>query len=133
MSNVHIKVWGSEEWIVNADYCGKILNLSAGYRCSIHNHKLKDETFLLIEGLVLLETWQLKNEKLEDYRSKVLDKYDSYRIFPGTPHRFTGILNSKIIEFSTHHEDSDSYRYSSSEKVPELEFLKMYVDIMEVE
>ncbi len=42
---------------------------------------------------------------------------DSVRIRPGTKHRFTGLEDSEIIEFSTHHEDSDSYREELSGKV----------------
>jgi len=32
-------------------------------------------------------------------------------------HRFTGLENSEIMEFSTHHEDEDSYRDELSGKV----------------
>jgi len=48
------KIWGSEEWLVNNElYCCKILNLKKGYRCSIHYHKDKDETFYVLKGIVL--------------------------------------------------------------------------------
>ena len=51
------KVWGHEEWIVNnPKYCGKKLVLKKGYRCSIHKHDIKDETFYILSGTVLLET-----------------------------------------------------------------------------
>lgn len=98
----HKKVWGSEEWIVNTpEYCGKILNLNSGFRCSMHYHQKKDETFYLIEGKILLE-----------YGSKrrIMVPGESQRIEPGVSHRFTGLDDSRIVEFSTHHEESDSYR-----------------------
>ena len=101
MEKVVQRVWGSEEWIVNKDYCGKILNLKKGFRSSIHYHKNKDETFYLLSGKVLLE---IGDEK------KVLEPGDIQIILPNQKHRFTGLEDSKIIEFSTHHEDSDSYR-----------------------
>ena len=41
----------------------------------------------------------------------------SILITPNTKHRFTGLENSEIMEFSTHHEDSDSYREEVSGKV----------------
>ncbi len=104
----HKKVWGSEEWIVNRDYCGKIMNLKKGFRCSIHYHKIKDETFLFLKGKVLLE---LENEK------RIMKPGEVVLIEPGVKHRFTGLENSKIIEFSTHHEDGDSYREVESGKV----------------
>jgi mannose-6-phosphate isomerase-like protein (cupin superfamily) len=109
VGETHSKVWGSEEWIANTEkYCGKILNLKKGFRCSIHYHKNKDETFYILSGEVLMEV----NEN-----AKVMKKGETQRIAPGTKHRFTGLANSKIIEFSTHHEEEDSYRDTQSEKV----------------
>jgi quercetin dioxygenase-like cupin family protein len=96
------KVWGSEEWIVNNElYCGKILNLKKGFRCSIHHHKNKHETFYILEGKVLLEL---------DEKKIIMNPGDVQILPPLQKHRFTPIIDSKIIEFSTHHEDSDSYR-----------------------
>ena len=102
------KVWGSEEWIVNRNYCGKKLILNKGFRCSMHYHKLKDETFYILKGKVLLEIGMKKHVMLPG---------DSMLIKPGQKHRFTGLEDSEIMEFSTHHEDSDSYRDEESGKV----------------
>ena len=103
-----LKVWGHEEIIVNRDYCGKKLILNKGFRCSMHYHKLKDETFYILSGKVLLEIGMKKWIMLPG---------DSMLIKPGQKHRFTGLEDSEIIEFSTHHEDSDSYRDEISGKV----------------
>jgi len=102
------KEWGKEIWIVNRDYCGKKLILNKGFRCSMHYHKNKDETFYILNGKVLLEIGMQKNIMLPG---------DSILIKPGQKHRFTGLEYSEIMEFSTHHEDSDSYREESSGKV----------------
>ena len=103
------KVWGSEEWIVNNEmYCGKILNLKKGFQSSFHHHKNKHETFYLLDGRVLLE---LEGEK------KIMSPGDSQILAPLQKHRFTPLEDSKIIEFSTHHEDSDTYRDTESEQV----------------
>mgnify|MGYP001328181883 CR=1 FL=1 len=49
------KGWGYEKWIVNTDeYCGKLLFFDEGKRCSWHYHNLKDETFYLQSGRILL-------------------------------------------------------------------------------
>ena len=95
------KIWGSEEWITNRDYCGKKLILNKGFRCSMHHHKNKDETFYILKGKVLMET---------DKQSLIMNEGESILIEPHTKHRFTGLEYSEIMEFSTHHEDSDSYR-----------------------
>ncbi|MEA2037357.1 MAG: cupin domain-containing protein [Nanoarchaeota archaeon] len=95
------KKWGNEIWIVNKDYCGKILVLNKGFACSMHCHKNKDETFYILKGKVLLET---------DKTREIMNAGESMLINPNTYHRFIGLEDSKILEFSTHHEDSDSYR-----------------------
>ncbi len=55
MEQIVKKQWGEEHWIVNREYCGKKLLLKKGFRCSIHQHPVKDETFHLQSGLVYLE------------------------------------------------------------------------------
>ena len=104
----HDKVWGSEEWIINRSYCGKILNLKKGFRCSIHHHKIKDETFYILDGKVLMEI---------DGTRRIMKPGDVQIIMPNQKHRFTGLEDSKIIEFSTHHREDDSYRDVESGKV----------------
>lgn len=104
------KVWGEEHWIVNREYAGKKMVLYKGKQCSLHFHKIKDETFYVIKGKVLLE----KNGE-----RKILLPGDAELILPGEAHRFTGLgnSNSEIIEFSTHHydeDDSDNFRIRPS-------------------
>ncbi len=50
---------------------------------------------------------------------------DVLRLEPKTDHRFTGIKDSQILEISTHHEEEDNYRTTSSEKVPDTEFAEL--------
>lgn len=96
------KEWGREIWMANTEkYCGKKLILRKGKRCSLHYHKKKDETFYLDSGRVLME---VNGEEM------IMQKGEATRIFPGVQHRFSGLEESIIIEISTHHEDSDSYR-----------------------
>jgi mannose-6-phosphate isomerase-like protein (cupin superfamily) len=103
------KVWGEEKWIVNNElYCYKKLYLYAGYRCSFHMHKIKDETFIIESGLVGMEYG-------DEY--KKMFKGDQVRIKPNVYHRFTGITDSVIIEISTTHSDDDSYRKTESEMI----------------
>ena len=103
------KVWGHEKWIENNDkYCSKILVLHKGYQCSMHYHKIKDETFLIQSGHVRFEL----NDKIIHMREG-----NFVRIKPGDKHRFTGIEDSVILEISTHHDEEDSYRLSESRAI----------------
>jgi len=114
------KVWGHEEWIVNNDkYCGKKMVLKKGFRCSLHKHKLKDETFYVASGKVLLEME-------EDGKSsqRILMPGDVQHIKIGLWHRFTGLADSEIFEFSTFHRENDSYRREMSGAV-DLEVLQL--------
>ena len=53
------KGWGFEKWIVNCEqYCGKLLYIAKGKKCSWHYHNKKDE--VPIDGLGgWRENWQV--------------------------------------------------------------------------
>lgn len=95
------KKWGEEQWIVNKEYCGKKLILKKNHRCSMHSHKEKDEVFYVQSGKVKLEI---------EGKAHILSRGDFVHIEPKVEHRFTGLEDSEIFEFSTHHDEDDSYR-----------------------
>lgn len=103
------KWWGYESIYVNNDlYCGKILTCNRDKWSSkgkFHYHKIKTETFIGLEGKTLLQikdgdtTWET-----------IIFRGESFTIPPKTKHRFMALTEqSKFIEVSSHHEDSDSY------------------------
>lgn len=101
------KGWGGEYWIHNDElYCGKKLVLLAGKRCSLHFHKLKTETFYVQSGRLKMELRHPDGREEE----LILGAGDALHLPPGTIHRFTGIEDSEIFEFSTQHFDEDSIR-----------------------
>ena len=114
------KTWGFELWIVNRDYCGKQLTVVPEKYCSVHTHLKKDETFYVIDGSLLLQYAEIEAyDFIKDeytwggcYKEVILQKGDSFRMYPKMYHRFTSATNHPctFIEFSSHHEDSDSYR-----------------------
>jgi mannose-6-phosphate isomerase-like protein (cupin superfamily) len=106
------KVWGEEHWLANDDFCCKELILKEDYRCSLHYHKNKDELFYVISGKVLIELNDIK---------EILIEGDWIRVKPYDKHRFTGLIDSVILESSTHHEDGDSYRIEPSGKFNNME------------
>lgn len=114
------KGWGWEEWIHNNElYCLKKLFCKQGKECSWHYHKLKDETFHLISGRLLV------HYSTDDFMSfdaiegpppdgirgwSILEPGDSFHIPPFLRHRFYGIQDSIFMEASTQHFDEDSIR-----------------------
>lgn len=126
------KKWGLEFWIVNSvfpPYCGKKLVLFKGFRVSFHKHKKKDEAFYIGSGLVIMKTDghivratmkegnSFTTEELNGEQEWKIKPGDSVRIYPGTYHSFGGLEESEIFEFSSHHDDSDTYRKDESGKM----------------
>lgn len=115
------KTWGHEDIVVNeeaANYCGKVLFVKQQYQCSIHKHKIKDETFLLRQGAIWLETGVDPNKLTGNW----IQENQRIRIVPETWHRFTALRDSELVEFSTFHRDEDSIRHCNGGKVSEQEY-----------
>lgn len=105
------KSWGHEHWIENNDlYCLKLLSCQDKIWSSsgkFHYHRVKDETFYVIEGLLELEYVQDDGIIV----SILMREGDSIRIKPNTKHRFRSTTpRCRFIEASTQHFDEDSVR-----------------------
>ncbi|HLH78214.1 MAG TPA: hypothetical protein VKV28_15525 [Candidatus Binataceae bacterium] len=108
---VHIepKGWGRELWIANGkEYCGKILEIAQGKRCSFHFHKLKAESFYLLSGRLKVRVKRSPEETvIEEFEMLPGQCMDVPR---GLVHQMEALEEARLIEFSTQHFDSDSYR-----------------------
>jgi quercetin dioxygenase-like cupin family protein len=103
------KGWGYELWIVNKkEYCGKLLYFYKGKRMSYHMHLLKDETFYIQSGKVILK--YSDGDDISKAEEVILIPGMSFYIYPGLRHQIIALENSEIFEFSTQHFDEDSYR-----------------------
>lgn len=102
------KGWGYEVIFVNNEkYCGKILVFKEGCKFSMHYHLIKQETWYVQKGDFIFTWIDTENgEKL----SKVLHQTDVVTIPIGMPHQLQALTDGEIIEVSTEHFDSDSYR-----------------------
>ena len=121
------KGWGWERWIVNgAAYCGKQLWFAKGKKFSFHFHKKKEETFFVADGKVTLiheaipKNFDLSNKAAcRDFYKAIcygrenvteLEAGDVFHVHTWMGHQIIAQTDALIYEFSTHHEDSDSYR-----------------------
>jgi len=103
------KGWGFEKWIVNCDkYCGKLLYFVKGKKCSWHYHKLKDETFYVQSGKILLKYYD--EDDIAYAHEIILSPGDKFHIYRGLRHQMTALQDTELFEFSTQHLDEDSYR-----------------------
>jgi mannose-6-phosphate isomerase-like protein (cupin superfamily) len=107
------KGWGKEQWLCNnEEYCGKLLEFNAGSKFSMHYHLNKREHFYVLKGFLILTFFNLQNA---DKKSHNLLEGQVVEIPRGVPHQIEAKENSVIIEISTHHEDSDSYRIAKGD------------------
>jgi mannose-6-phosphate isomerase-like protein (cupin superfamily) len=108
---VHVepKGWGREVWLANNPlYCGKILEINKGKRCSLHFHKLKTESFYLRAGTLKVRIKESpESEQTEEF---ILSAGECMDIPPGLVHQMEALENAELYEFSTEHFDSDSHR-----------------------
>jgi mannose-6-phosphate isomerase-like protein (cupin superfamily) len=107
--NIVAKGWGREVWIVNNDaYCGKILEISKGKRCSLHFHRLKAESFFIRRGRIrILLKQSLRDPGLEEHEMQAGDCIDIPREYV---HQIEALEDTELYEFSTQHFDTDSHR-----------------------
>jgi quercetin dioxygenase-like cupin family protein len=113
MNSLHInfvpKGWGFEKWIVNTEeYCGKLLYFVKSKKCSWHYHKLKDETFYIQSGKILLK--YSDDDEIVDANEIILNKGDNFHIYRGLRHQMFALEDTELFEFSTQHFDEDSHR-----------------------
>lgn len=103
------KGWGHEVWFVNNEkYCGKLLFFEKGKKCSFHSHRLKEETFALHSGKMILRvSWQ---PDLNEATMFELNEGEVFHVPIGLYHQMEAIEDSELFEFSTQHFDEDSYR-----------------------
>jgi hypothetical protein len=122
------KGWGYELIIANNPfYCGKLLHFVAGKKCSVHIHRIKQESFFLRKGRMEIFYFDdepslqaiLKKEKSqEDAASKIYELMEkvtltqgmSFEVPVGRVHQMLALEDSELFEFSTQDFPSDSYR-----------------------
>ena len=108
------KKWGFEKWIVNCEeYCGKLLYFVKGKNCSWHYHILKDETFYIQSGKILLK--YSDGDEMAYADEIVLNRGDKFHIYRGLRHQMFALEDTELFEFSTQHFDEDSYRLSKGD------------------
>ena len=96
------KPWGYELiWAETDEYVGKILHVLAGEALSLQYHKVKDETFFLLEGQLLLQVG-LSIDDIIEYR---MLEGQSFHMRSQTIHRMIAETDCDILEVSTPHLD----------------------------
>jgi len=101
MSEVIEKNWGKETYFASTDqYTGKFLEFNnVGDKTSMHFHKEKDETLVVLKGSFTLRIINVITSSIEE---AVLVQGDRWRNVPLQPHQFEAREpGSILIEVST--------------------------------
>ena len=108
-TNIHPKGWGYEVWVANSSkYCGKILHMKPKGVMSYHFHKIKHETFFILEGT---GTMIMGEEDGHPHSYFKLSPGVKIEIPPNVLHMvMAGDEGLNIMEVSTEHFEDDSYR-----------------------
>jgi len=102
------KGWGSEFiFTTNDKYCGKLLSFKKDSRFSMHFHKEKDETWLVLSGKFILRYIDLTNAT---HYEMELAGGNVWRNPPLTLHQLICIEEGTIVEVSTPDSVEDNYR-----------------------
>lgn len=104
------KGWGRE--VIFADtpmYTGKLLEFAGeGSRMSLHFHRVKDETWYVLQGRFELTILDLRISAKTD---RFLEEGDTWRNKPMLPHRLTCLSKrGVIVEVSTPDDPNDNFR-----------------------
>lgn len=103
------KGWGTETIFANNnEYCGKLLTIHAGHKFSMHAHLEKLETFWILKGDCVLRWIDTQTAEVHEQTQLAGSVVDIPRLMP---HQIEAISDCEIVEFSTTHRDTDSYRY----------------------
>lgn len=100
------KPWGSELlWAEHPNYVAKILTINPGHRLSRQFHNLKDETFMVLSGILTLEIGQ--GETLHSHQLSI---GNVFHCPPKTIHRMVNDATKngsvvRVMEVSTNHLD----------------------------
>jgi len=103
LKDLHIteKPWGHEEiWANTSRYIGKILVIKSGHRLSRQYHRVKEETILVLEGVLTCESGPYhEGDTIHIYTMKA---GEIFHVPSGTIHRFCAEEGDvRLVEVST--------------------------------
>lgn len=110
--------WGYQLRLVNEpEYCGKLLVLENRKSGSLHYHRIKKETFVVLEGSVMIG-YKIPSDEYEPeddpHTYPCISEYGvgSKITFVQRQAHFMWAKTSRavILEVSTHDDDADTYR-----------------------
>jgi mannose-6-phosphate isomerase len=92
------KPWGYElRWATTDRYLGKIIHINSGHQLSLQYHVQKDESILIMSGLIDL----VLEDEHGEVRTHRMSPGMTARVRPGRRHRFVAVEDSDLVEVSS--------------------------------
>lgn len=92
------KPWGYElRWAVTDRYLGKVIHINGGQQLSLQYHVQKDESILIMSGLIDL----VLEDDGGEVRTHRMSPGMTARVRPGRRHRFVAVEESELLEVSS--------------------------------
>jgi mannose-6-phosphate isomerase-like protein (cupin superfamily) len=124
-SRVEENPWGeSRIWDATSGTHGKIISIMEGHRTSLKYHKIKNEVFMVLSGVVRVDFGSSETlRKPEKYpmQSRILREGDVLHVLSECPYRLTALEDCRIIEVGDKHDNEpvrieDDYGRKSAEQ-----------------
>jgi hypothetical protein len=92
------KPWGHEFiWAETPAYVGKILFIKKGEQLSLQYHEVKDETVMVLSGLLRFEYFEEgQTPQVTELAPRV-----PFHVYPRLRHRMIALQDSEVVEVST--------------------------------
>lgn len=108
-AKIETKPWGeSYSWDGTSGTHGKIIQIREGHRTSLKYHNLKNEAFMILEGLVRVDfgnSETINRPEKHPMQSRILRKGDVVHVLSECPYRFTALEDCKLIEIGDRHDN----------------------------
>lgn len=102
------KGWGHEHiWVTNDKYCSKIMEFKTNTKFSMHFHREKDESWLVLAGKFRLRYIDTQTATIHEQE---LNPGDTWHNPPLLPHQLECLKEGRILEVSTPDSVEDNYR-----------------------
>ena len=102
------KPWGEEiGWSGPNFLCSKIIRIKEGHRTSLKKYRIKNESFYVASGSVLVLFGNEDTNQGDKLSEAVIQEGDVFNVPSGCPYRLTTIEDSLLFEVSNHNENSE--------------------------
>jgi mannose-6-phosphate isomerase-like protein (cupin superfamily) len=108
-SRIEKKPWGEcRVWDSGKGSHGKIIHIEEGHRTSLKYHKLKNEVFMVVSGVLRVDfgnSQTVTAPEKHPMQSRILREGDVLHVMTECPYRLTALEDCRIVEIGDRQDD----------------------------